>query len=272
MVHLNDLRTFLWLKLIRYGKANKICNTLLRNFYFINNIMNKPIVVNLKYPQSYQNGLAVAPMNVGLIDGAVELAVSFLEQGHVIAVPTDTIYGIACLAQNNTGIQKLYDIKEREQSKPIAICVADIKDIPLWGHVTVSSSVLQELLPGPVTLIFERTLNLNAQLNPTVKFVGIRIPNCNFIRCVARSCGAPLALTSANMSSHSSTLAIEEFKDLWPKLEAVFDGSHLGENDPLRLGSTVVDLSVKGCYHIVRSGCAEETTKKILEKYQLGEI
>ncbi|XP_022238077.1 yrdC domain-containing protein, mitochondrial-like isoform X2 [Limulus polyphemus] len=205
------------------------------------------------------------------VEDAVEQAVSFLQQGHVIAVPTDTIYGIACLAQNSTGVRKLYEIKKREQSKPIAICVADIQDIPLWGHVTVSTSVLQELLPGPVTLIFERTPNLNVQLNPTVKFVGIRIPNCSFIRCVAHSCGAPLALTSANMSSHSSTLAVEEFKDLWPDLGAVFDGGHLGENDPLRLGSTVVDLSVKGYYHIVRSGCAEETTKKILEKYHLME-
>ncbi|XP_013794731.1 yrdC domain-containing protein, mitochondrial-like isoform X3 [Limulus polyphemus] len=271
-VHLNNLQTLLWLKLFKHDNAYKICNALLRNFYFTNNIMNKPIKlkVNLKY-HSCQNGLAVAPMNVGLIDDAVEQAVSFLQQGHVIAVPTDTIYGIACLAQNSTGVRKLYEIKKREQSKPIAICVADIQDIPLWGHVTVSTSVLQELLPGPVTLIFERTPNLNVQLNPTVKFVGIRIPNCSFIRCVAHSCGAPLALTSANMSSHSSTLAVEEFKDLWPDLGAVFDGGHLGENDPLRLGSTVVDLSVKGYYHIVRSGCAEETTKKILEKYHLME-
>lgn len=52
-----------------------------------------------------------------------------LKQGHVVAVPTDTIYGLACLAQNSEAIKKVYDIKGRNQQKPLAICVGEIQDI-----------------------------------------------------------------------------------------------------------------------------------------------
>lgn len=52
-----------------------------------------------------------------------------LKEGHVIAVPTDTIYGLACLAQNSDAIGKIYDIKGRSQQKPLAICVGQIQDI-----------------------------------------------------------------------------------------------------------------------------------------------
>lgn len=52
-----------------------------------------------------------------------------LKDGQVVAVPTDTIYGLACLAQNSNAIKKVYDIKGRNGQKPLAICVGEIKDI-----------------------------------------------------------------------------------------------------------------------------------------------
>lgn len=55
-----------------------------------------------------------------------------LKDGHVVALPTDTIYGLACLAQNSEAIRKIYDIKGRNQQKPLAICVGQIQDIYKW--------------------------------------------------------------------------------------------------------------------------------------------
>ena len=78
-----------------------------------------------------------------------------------------------------------------------------------WGEVTINSSLLSQLLPGPVTLIFKRTAALNPQLNPTHENVGIRVPDYGFVQAVARACGEPLALTSANINSEPSTLAVE---------------------------------------------------------------
>lgn len=83
-------------------------------------------------------------------------------------------------------------------------------------------------------------------------------------------CGEPLALTSANISSQTSTVEIHEFQELWPKLAVVVDGGPIG--DQSRLGSTVVDLSVLGKYRIIRPGCALSSTVDVLKhKYGLSE-
>jgi len=75
--------------------------------------------------------------------------------------------------------------------------------------VTVSDELLRELLPGPITVVFQRTSALNADLNPSSSTIGIRVPASGFVCDVARHCGEPLALTSANVSDQPSSLVIE---------------------------------------------------------------
>lgn len=200
---------------------------------------------------------------------AVKQAVKALSNGQLIAVPTDTIYGIAALAQNNQAVDALYRVKRRDQGKPIAICVSDIQEISKWGKVTVPVSLLEYLLPGPVTVVLERTSELNPNFNPDTALVGIRIPNNTFLRTVVKACNQCLALTSANISSKNSTLSIEEFKELWPYLEFIFDGGHLDDDNSKRLGSTVIDLSITGYYKVIREGCAYDSTIKKLHHFNL---
>jgi len=197
-------------------------------------------------------------------------AASSLKKGNIIALPTDTIYGIAALAQSTVAVQKLYEIKRRHQEKPVAICVGNVEDVFKWGKVTVSDSALHDLLPGPVTLVFDRTETLNKQLNPGTNLVGIRIPDHDFVRQLAIKCHEPLALTSANKSSAQSSLETKEFKDLWCKLDVIFDGGLLGQTEKCRQGSTVVNLSVPGKFSVIRDGSAYRQTVAILQdKYGL---
>ncbi|XP_022082073.1 yrdC domain-containing protein, mitochondrial-like isoform X2 [Acanthaster planci] len=197
---------------------------------------------------------------------AVSAAVESLQAGHVIAVPTDTIYGVAALAQSTASVKQLYNIKGRNGNNPIAICVGDIEDLQKWSEVPVSTSLLSDLLPGPVTLVFKRRPELNPELNPFTSLVGIRIPDYPFIREVARAVGSPLALTSANISATRSTLAVQEFEELWPKLDLILDGGQLGDTVEARLGSTVVNLSIPGQFTIIRPGSAHSKTVDILSK------
>lgn len=206
------------------------------------------------------------------VEEIAHAAVNMLQAGKIIALPTDTIYGIAALAQHVSAVQNIYKIKGRDPRKPVAICVGDISDIPRWGKITFSRKLLTELFPGQVTVVLERQPALNSSLNPGVPLVGIRIPDDMFIRTVAHNSGGPLALTSANISSSTSTLAVEEFKDLWPCLDLIVDGGVLGRFDPERKGSTVVDLSVKGYYRIIRPGCSLDSTVDILKQYNLHEL
>ncbi|XP_037683605.1 yrdC domain-containing protein, mitochondrial [Choloepus didactylus] len=203
---------------------------------------------------------------------ALRAAVAELRAGAVVAVPTDTLYGLACSASCSAALGSVYRLKGRNEAKPLAVCLGRVADVYRYCHVKVPKGLLKDLLPGPVTLVMERSEELNKDLNPFTSLVGIRIPDHAFMQDLAHVFGGPLALTSANLSSQASSLNVKEFQDLWPHLSLVIDGGPLGDGQSpeYRLGSTVVDLSVPGKFGIIRPGCALESTTAILQqKYGL---
>lgn len=203
---------------------------------------------------------------------AISLAVKLIKEGDVIALPTDTVYGLASDAQNPSAISKLYNIKRRNLQKPIAICTYNVADIRNWGIIThLPVGILETLLPGPVTVILKRTPFLNSALNPDETNIAIRVPNNGFICNVVRELKKPIALTSANESNKPSTLHPTEFLSLWPKLDAIFDDGLIGSSGS-RQGSTIVDLTIKDHYNIIRTGSALLNTTYILHQFGLQEL
>ncbi|KAK9514108.1 hypothetical protein VZT92_027597 [Zoarces viviparus] len=203
-------------------------------------------------------------------DNVVSWTAKALKAGGLVGVPTDTMYGLACLAQNSKAVSKIYDIKGGNGHNPLAICVGEIQDIYKYCKVKVKEELLGDLLPGPVTLVLERSEVLNKDLNPFTSLVGVRIPDYVFMRRLCQVCDEPLALTSANNGSHIIPLDAHEFRELDSKLALVVHGGPI-ENQS-RLGSTVVDLSVHGKYRIIRPGLALSATVEVLEhKYGLSE-
>ncbi|XP_067946327.1 threonylcarbamoyl-AMP synthase-like [Watersipora subatra] len=194
-----------------------------------------------------------------------------LRSGGVIALPTDTIYGIASLAQCKKAVNRIYVIKNRIETKPLAICVGTIPQVYRWCRVTISKALLELLLPGPVTLVFARKAALNPDLNPGNPLVGVRIPDYPLIQDLCRQLDEPLALTSANISSGISTVRTQEFQELWPYLDVIYDGGTLGHSESHRLGSTVVNLSQTGFFTIIRPGSAYAVTRELLLGHGLVE-
>ncbi len=119
--------------------------------------------------------------------------------------------------------------------------------------MTLSSEQLSALLPGPVTLVFDRKPSLPAELNPVNnESIGIRIPDNQFMIELAQHLDEPIALTSANISNQPSSLEIQEFTPLWTSLDLIVDAGRLISSS--KAGSTVVDLTRKGYFHIIREG------------------
>lgn len=202
---------------------------------------------------------------------AAEQASSLIKSGQVVALPTDTIYGLACSANNPEAIKKLYEIKSRNEEKPVAICVSDFTELRHWGQAEhLDKEMLNQLLPGPVTIVLKKSKHLdNPFLNPGVEKIGIRIPDSNFIRDVCRKLREPIALTSANRSSEKSSLNIKEFRDLWPSLGAVFDGGSLSQAEEHRAGSTVIDLSERHSCKVIRQGISFKATMDIIQLFNI---
>jgi 2',5'-phosphodiesterase len=95
------------------------------------------------------------------------------------------------------------------------------------------------------------------------------VPDSAFIRSVCRRHGGAIALTSANISGAASPTSAQDFRELWHRCAAVFDGGPLGAD---RSGSTIVDLSAAGRFRIVRTGSAPELVRSVLaQKYSLKE-
>ncbi|XP_048323805.2 uncharacterized protein LOC107411346 isoform X2 [Ziziphus jujuba] len=194
-----------------------------------------------------------------------------LRTGKVIAVPTDTLYGFACDACSLEAVNRIYEIKGRKHTSPLAICVGDVSDIKRYAVTEhLPQGLLESLLPGPVTVVLKRGESsiLEKSLNPGLDSIGVRVPDYNFIRVIARGSGSALALTSANLSGQPSSVCIKDFENLWEHCAYVYDGGELPSG---RAGSTVVDLTSLGKYKILRPGSAKEETVTILETHSLVE-
>ena len=181
-------------------------------------------------------------------------------------------------------IEKLYRLKGRDRKVPIAIMLSEVQDIECYACVShLPAGLLHELFPGRVTILVPRHPRaespalsdprgpdrlLSEDLNPGLPSIGIRIPDDAFCRGLGRAVGA-IALTSANLSGHHSTVAVEEFRDLWGECDAVFDGGRLDDG---RSGSTMIDLTVEGSFKIIRvgSGC-DELRESLQERFGLIE-
>ncbi|KAF8360375.1 hypothetical protein PRIPAC_87298, partial [Pristionchus pacificus] len=190
----------------------------------------------------------------------VAAAVSTLRNGGVVALPSDTLYGVTSMIDYS---HKLFEVKRRSQLKPLGLFVAGPDEVAKWAEVTISDDLLHLLLPGPVTLIFNRLPSLPQSFNPETLKVGVRVPLCPIVNDICCSLGAPLAQTSANPSgSPLNPVCVDDFTELHDEIDLIIDG---GRIETTAEGSTIIDLSEKGFYLIVRDGCALVDTKKKLE-------
>lgn len=249
----------------RYPRFATIISTHQRSQWFplrkISRVLNK-------YSMDFgTTGGVVLPAS----DDHIDEAIGAIRAGAVIAVPTDTLYGFSCDACSAQAVNEIYEIKGRKQTSPLAICVADVSDISRFASVDhLPPELLDSLLPGPVTIVLRRGESsiLEKSLNPGLESIGVRVPDHGFIRAIARGSGSALALTSANLSGHPSSVDTQDFESLWRYCAFVFDGGLLPGG---RSGSTVVDLTEPRRYKILRPGSAREETVAVLHRFSLEE-
>lgn len=175
-------------------------------------------------------------------DLRTQKAVSALRTGGVIAIPTDTVYGLGADAFNADAVEKLYHIKGRPEEKPIPLVLGSIDDIDkvaqnipdFFYHLT------KKYWPGGLTIIVE-SKNLLSQLTAGGDTVGLRIPNHILLLKILNEFGGPMAITSANLSGKPASTSPQEFGcDLTNKLDYIVDDG----KTPGPIPSTVYDISI----------------------------
>ncbi len=184
-----------------------------------------------------------------------------MTQSKVIIFPTDTVYGIGASVYDTKGMDKIYEIKHRDKSKPLAVLCADIDQIEEIAYVTDEArKLINKFLPGPLTVI----LKSKDSIKDTFKgeTVGVRIPNYDVALEILKENG-PMATTSVNESGMPSINNYNEIVIDYSKLvDAIYKPSNCATSS---LASTVV-LIKENDIKILREGAI--TAKMIKECLQ----
>lgn len=172
--------------------------------------------------------------------GDLERAAVLLRSGELVAVPTETVYGLAANAFDGRAVKRIFKAKKRPAWDPLIVHVAG--DAMLGSVTRTVSPVARKLIaafwPGPLTLLLPRCGRLPRAVTAGRDLVGVRMPNSAVTLAVIQTAGVPLAAPSANLFGHvSPTNAAHVLADLNGRMNAVLDAG------PCTIGveSTVLD-------------------------------
>ena len=181
--------------------------------------------------------------------------VDILKNGGVVVYPTDTYYGIGCDIMNKKAIERIYQIKNRNKSKPFSFICSDLKNISLYAKVSnYAYKTMKRLLPGPYTFILEGSKLVPKIMLTKRRTAGIRVPDNPICLNLVKELGNPVITTSATMPDgtifHDASLIHEYFGN---RVDVVVDGS-IVPGQP----SSVI-LLINDIPEIIRKGLGDVT-------------
>ena len=196
-------------------------------------------------------------MKTEIITDEIEKAASYLRNGGLVAVPTETVYGLACNGLDEAAVKKLYVVKGRPEVKALSMMVPDCgametycTDVP-----QVACTLAEHFWPGPLTLILQSSPLVPEITRAGGSTIALRCPDHPATLKLLRCCGLPLAAPSANPSGMPSPKTAQTVVDYFDgMIDGVIDGG------PCRIGmeSTIVDLSSVP-YRVLRKGALPES-------------
>ncbi|MCB1106834.1 MAG: threonylcarbamoyl-AMP synthase [Chlamydiia bacterium] len=153
-----------------------------------------------------------------------------LQQGGLVAFPTETVYGLGAPILNDGALKRLYQVKERPKERSLPIHVANLDQLKfVASEIPVEVQKLaKEFLPGPLTLILKKHPNLSPLITGDRETIAVRISSDPIARRLIELTGCPLAVPSANESGRPSpTKASHVLEDFNGKIEGIVDGGEV---------------------------------------------
>jgi L-threonylcarbamoyladenylate synthase len=174
---------------------------------------------------------------------AVRRATELLHAGEIVALPTETVYGLAANALNETAVARIFQVKGRPPNNPIIVHVAGIEMAKSCAKnwPVLVDELAKSFWPGPLTLVLPRAEKIPVIVAAGGETVGLRWPGHPFIQAVICEGGFPLAAPSANLSNRVSPTNAEHVRgQLDGKIPLIVDGGQ----SQVGIESTVLDLTV----------------------------
>ena len=171
-----------------------------------------------------------------------KIAANIIRSGGLVAIPTETVYGLGANGLDETAVAKIFQAKGRPQDNPLILHVADVAEIEEFCHSIPESAyaLANAFWPGPLTIVLPARDSVPKRTTAGLSTVAVRCPDCAITRDIIRLAGVPIAAPSANISGKPSTTTAEHVRhDHDGRIELIVDGG------PCRVGveSTIVDLT-----------------------------
>lgn len=189
------------------------------------------------------------------ISNDVDKAADVLLHGGIVGMPTETVYGLAALALNESAVYRVFDTKGRPRNHPLIVHLAHIADVPRWGILNSTAQKLAEAFwPGPLTLLLPRTDLVPDWVTGGRDTVAIRIPQHPMALRLLSIVNDGVVAPSANrFGKVSPTTAQHVLADLDGDVDIILDGGHC----TVGLESTIVECTEK--FQILRPGQISES-------------
>lgn len=184
----------------------------------------------------------------------VEYIVSCLRKGDIIAMPTDTFYGLAVDPVNLRAVEHIYQLKSRQKHKPLSLLISGLSQA--YELARDSDPMLDKLAdkfwPGPLTIIVRAGTKLPLRSTAYTGNVALRVPDAAIPRAVVERFGLPITATAANLQGASECTNAACVRDqIGDRIPLIVDGGPTGRALP----TTIVDLSLgPGRWMILREG------------------
>ena len=175
-----------------------------------------------------------------------------LQNGGTILYPTDTIWGIGCDATNEDAVAKIYQLKQRNESKSMIILVAEESDI--LNYTKQPSLKIYDYIKGihkPTTVIYNDAINLAKNLINADGSIGIRIVKDDFCKDLIKAFGKPIVSTSSNISGYPPPQFFYDI-DILIKNGVDYIVTHRQEDEVPGIPSTVIKMNEDGSYNVLR--------------------
>ncbi|SHJ40309.1 L-threonylcarbamoyladenylate synthase [Flavobacterium haoranii] len=196
------------------------------------------------------------------IGNDIEEAAYWLRKGEVVAIPTETVYGLAANIYNEKAVEKIYTLKNRPKNNPLIVHLKSDKELSKYAvNIPVKAKILaQTFWPGPLTLVLEKSAQIPSHITSGKDTVGLRVPAKKILLELLHELDFPLAAPSANPSNRTSATStdhiIEYFKGkplayaleggaCEKGLESTIIGFDKGEPVIYRLGALSIELIEK---------------------------
>ena len=184
----------------------------------------------------------------------IDYIVSCLRKGDVVALPTDTFYGLAVDPVNLRAVEQIYQIKMRQRHKPLSLLISGLSQAYTLARDTDSNldKLADKFWPGPLTIIVRAGAKLPLRSTANTGNVAIRVPDSAIPRAVVERFGLPITATSANLQGASECTNAACVRDqIADRVPLIVDGGPTGRAQP----TTIVDLTLgPGRWEILREG------------------